>query len=81
MPDKIIAYTDGGSRGNPGPAAAGFILMDEHGNRLVAKGLFLGKNTNNVAEYRGLIADNSKSIPRVPTVALTHPIGQIGLKT
>ncbi len=51
---QIIAYVDGGSRGNPGPAAAAFILMDKDKNRLQAKGLFLGKATNNVAEYTAI---------------------------
>ncbi|MBN1973026.1 MAG: phosphoribosylglycinamide formyltransferase [Sedimentisphaerales bacterium] len=55
MPEKIIAYTDGGSRGNPGPAAAGFVLSDQEGNQLLAKGLFLGTKTNNEAEYTALV--------------------------
>ncbi|MHC4119639.1 MAG: phosphoribosylglycinamide formyltransferase [Planctomycetota bacterium] len=55
MPDKIIAHIDGGSRGNPGPAAAGFTLSDGAGTRLQAKGLALGRTTNNVAEYTGLV--------------------------
>jgi phosphoribosylglycinamide formyltransferase-1 len=54
-PEKIIIYTDGASRGNPGPAAAGFILRDADGNRLKAKGFFLGQATNNVAEYTALV--------------------------
>ena len=55
MPEKIIVYIDGGSRGNPGPAAAGFVLSDQEGNRLLAKGVFLGRKTNNEAEYNGLV--------------------------
>jgi len=55
VPDKIVAHIDGGSRGNPGPAAAGFILTDAAGMQLQAKGLVLGRATNNVAEYRGLV--------------------------
>jgi len=51
---QIIAYIDGGSRGNPGPAAAAFILTDKNKNLLQAKGLFLGKTTNNVAEYTAI---------------------------
>lgn len=52
---KVTIYTDGGSRGNPGPGAAGFILTDSTGAKLQAKGLYLGKTTNNVAEYTGLV--------------------------
>lgn len=55
MSDKIIAYIDGGSRGNPGPAAAAFILKDESGAQLQAKAFFLGRATNNVAEYTSLV--------------------------
>jgi phosphoribosylglycinamide formyltransferase-1 len=52
---KVIIHTDGGSRGNPGPAAAGFVLGDVDGRRLLAKAFFLGETTNNVAEYTALI--------------------------
>ena len=55
MSTKMIVHTDGGSRGNPGPAAAGFILDDAQGHRLRAQGLFLGETTNNVAEYTALV--------------------------
>ncbi len=52
---KVIIHTDGGSRGTPGPAAAGFVLEDSDGRRLQAKAFFLGETTNNVAEYTALI--------------------------
>ena len=48
---QIIAYVDGASRGNPGPAAAAFILTDPAGTKLHAKAFFIGQTTNNVAEY------------------------------
>ena len=48
---------DGGSRGNPGPAAAGVVIRDTEDNvTLYEGGIFIGKSTNNVAEYHGLIA-------------------------
>ncbi len=54
---KIRANVDGGARGNPGPAAAGFVLRDAGDDEvLLLEGIFLGEATNNVAEYRGLIA-------------------------
>lgn len=53
---RVTAHIDGGSRGNPGPAAAGFVLRDaDDGQVLQQAGVFLGEATNNVAEYRGLI--------------------------
>ena len=47
---------DGGSRGNPGPAAGAFVLTDPAGREVEARGEYLGTTTNNVAEYRALIA-------------------------
>lgn len=55
MPDRITAHIDGGSRGNPGPAAAAFVLSDSKGTRLQGKAFVLGQATNNVAEYTGLV--------------------------
>jgi formyltetrahydrofolate-dependent phosphoribosylglycinamide formyltransferase len=52
--EKIIAYIDGASRGNPGPAAASFILTDNNGAQLKAKAFYLGSATNNVAEYTAI---------------------------
>jgi len=47
---------DGGSRGNPGPGALGYVLVDPKGKEVEARGEALGLVTNNVAEYRALIA-------------------------
>ena len=52
---KVMIHVDGGSRGNPGPAASAFILADPTGRRLLAKAMLLGETTNNVAEYTALI--------------------------
>jgi probable phosphoglycerate mutase len=49
-------FTDGGARGNPGPAAYGYVLEAEDGTVLAAHGEAIGVATNNVAEYRGLVA-------------------------
>jgi probable phosphoglycerate mutase len=53
---KARLYTDGGARGNPGPAAYGFVLEDGEGAVLEARGEAIGTATNNVAEYRALLA-------------------------
>ena len=47
---------DGGSRGNPGPGALGYVLLDDTGREVEARGEYLGVCTNNVAEYRSLLA-------------------------
>jgi ribonuclease HI len=52
---KATLFADGGSRGNPGPAASGAVLYDEHGTVLREVGTFLGVTTNNVAEWTGLL--------------------------
>lgn len=48
-------YTDGASRGNPGDAGAGIVLYDDQGNELLTRSSYLGKCTNNAAEYQALI--------------------------
>lgn len=53
---KLTTYTDGGARGNPGPAAAGIVIKDETGKNLDAYGEYLGDQTNNFAEYSALIS-------------------------
>ncbi len=52
---KATLFADGGSRGNPGPAASGAVLFDEQGAVLREVGTFLGTATNNVAEWTGLL--------------------------
>jgi ribonuclease HI len=52
---KATLYADGGSRGNPGPAAAGAVLYADDGEVLEEIGTFLGVTTNNVAEWTGLL--------------------------
>ena len=51
----VRVFSDGAARGNPGPAGAGAVLTDTAGNVVARLGRFLGKQTNNVAEYQGLI--------------------------
>lgn len=48
---KLTIYTDGASRGNPGPASYGFVILDDTGNILYKEGKVIGIATNNVAEY------------------------------
>ena len=54
-------FTDGGARGNPGPAAAAYVLEAEDGTVLDARGEAIGVATNNVAEYRALVAGLAKA--------------------
>ena len=52
---RMRLYTDGAARGNPGPAGAGAVIMGPQGQIVAKVGKFLGENTNNYAEYMGLI--------------------------
>ena len=61
---KARLSTDGGSRGNPGPAAYGYVLEAEDGTVLDARGEAIGTATNNVAEYRGLLAGLEAALER-----------------
>jgi probable phosphoglycerate mutase len=54
--------TDGGARGNPGPAAYGYVLETDDGTVLAAEGEPIGVATNNVAEYRALVAGLEKAL-------------------
>jgi ribonuclease HI len=67
---KYLIFTDGASRGNPGPASCGYLIKSEDGVIWVQDGVFLGNATNNYAEYMGvkhalerLIADFSAKLP------------------
>ena len=61
---KARLSTDGGARGNPGPAAYAYVLEAEDGTVLDARGEAIGTATNNVAEYRGLLAGLEAAIER-----------------
>ncbi len=62
MPPHIIINVDGGSRGNPGPAATGVIISTPDGVEVMTRGEYIGEATNNVAEYRALL-DGLKRAP------------------
>ena len=59
---KATLFTDGGARGNPGPAAAAFVLEAEDGTVLDARGEAIGIATNNVAEYSALVAGLRRAV-------------------
>ena len=57
LPEKhLIAHTDGGARGNPGPAGFGVVIHDAQGSKVAGLSQYLGHQTNNFAEYQALIA-------------------------
>jgi probable phosphoglycerate mutase len=66
--NKLIVKTDGGSRGNPGPAALGVVVWDEAGEVVFQHGAYIGHATNNVAEYSALI----KALETARDMQATH---------
>lgn len=60
--DAVTVYTDGGSRGNPGPSAAGFIVLNSRQEVIAEGGEYLGITTNNQAEYQGVRLGLEKAI-------------------
>ncbi len=58
---KLTIFTDGGARNNPGPAATGIVIKDEAGKILAHYGEYLGKQTNNFAEYSAIISGLKKA--------------------
>jgi ribonuclease HI len=53
---RLTIFTDGASRGNPGPSSYGFVILDARGKVLYKEGKYIGQTTNNVAEYRAVLA-------------------------
>jgi formyltetrahydrofolate-dependent phosphoribosylglycinamide formyltransferase len=54
LTERVSIYTDGGSRGNPGPGAGAYVITDTDGKIICGKGVFIPRATNNVAEYTGM---------------------------
>lgn len=73
MITKLLLNTDGGSRGNPGPAAYGYVIQDiTSGAGIILEkcGNYLGIQTNNIAEYEGLLAGAKWVVANHPTAEL-----------
>ncbi|PJJ72098.1 ribonuclease HI [Diaminobutyricimonas aerilata] len=72
MARELVVEADGGSRGNPGQAGSGAIVLDPATGEVLAEiGTYVGIATNNVAEYRGLISGVSRAIELDPHAVLT----------
>ena len=61
MDARILVYSDGGARGNPGPAAIGIVICDPKGKIIKEHGRYIGKKTNNIAEYSAVIESLEKA--------------------
>jgi len=77
---QALIHIDGGARGNPGPAGVGVVIHDENGKALHEAGYFLGKCTNNVAEYHGLIRGITTASSMNPTSVTIHSDSELVVK-
>lgn len=66
--ERLILWTDGGARGNPGPAGIGVVLTDAQGELVAEIAEYIGEATNNQAEYRALIAGLTRAQELAATV-------------
>jgi ribonuclease HI len=64
VPPEATLFADGGSRGNPGPAASGAVLLDPEGELLEERWLYLGVATNNLAEWNALLIGLEAAVDR-----------------
>ena len=63
---ELVLYTDGASRGNPGPAGAGALITDRDGTTVAEKAVYLGEATNNQAEYQALLIGLEEAVKLAP---------------
>jgi ribonuclease HI len=73
----LHAYTDGASRGNPGESGIGIILRDDEGRVVFSGGGYIGRATNNVAEYEALLACLKKARALGPSKLILHSDSQL----
>ncbi|MCB0415329.1 MAG: ribonuclease HI family protein [Bdellovibrionales bacterium] len=73
LPKKVVAHTDGASRGNPGPASIGLVFYDEDGETVFELGEKLGEQTNNFAEY--------SAVKKVLEISVHSGVQDLTLKT
>lgn len=66
LPMRFTIHADGGSRGNPGPSGAGAVVRDEFGSTVAVVSKFLGRQTNNFAEYEAVICGFEEVLKLVP---------------
>lgn len=69
---KLFLYTDGGSRGNPGPSGIGIVILDEHKKKIREVFKYIGDATNNVAEYKALIHGLEEAVLLGATDVIIH---------
>jgi len=69
---RLFVYTDGGSRGNPGPAGIGVVILDDKKKKIKESFKYIGETTNNIAEYSALIYGLEEVIAMAPDEVVLH---------
>lgn len=77
---KLISFSDGGARGNPGPAAIGVVIQDESGKELKGIKETIGETTNNQAEYKALLRAVNEAISMQATELLCNLDSELVVK-
>jgi ribonuclease HI len=80
MPTQLMIFSDGGARGNPGPAAIAFLILSETGQVLIANSRYVGSRTNNQAEYEALIAALKSAIALHAEEVICHLDSELVVK-
>lgn len=75
-----MVFSDGGARGNPGPAAIAFIIQSETGHTVIARSKYVGVCTNNQAEYRALLAALETAVARKTEKVICHLDSELVVK-
>jgi ribonuclease HI len=75
-----MIYSDGGARGNPGPAAIAFLIISENGQVLTINSRYIGSHTNNQAEYKALIAALESAVALNTEEVICHLDSQLVVK-
>jgi ribonuclease HI len=75
-----MIFSDGGARGNPGPAAIAFLILSENGQVLIAKSRYVGSRTNNQAEYEALITALESAVPLHAEEVICHLDSELVVK-
>ena len=77
---SVKLYCDGGSRGNPGPAASGYVLFDDSDRECASGGEYLGVATNNQAEYKSLIIGMTRALEMGVQTIVAYMDSQLAVK-
>jgi ribonuclease HI len=80
MEQRLLVYSDGGARGNPGPTAIAFIVLNEKNKIIKTAARFIGTHTNNQAEYKALLMALEFTLSQKPQEIVCHLDSELVVK-